>query len=75
MFTYQEINRPTQRKFARFTWFSYDIDFRRKAAGNVSLNWGERHIQSYEVYRANQILLLYLWKWGSLFLWVLPFRP
>ena len=32
MFSYQEIIRSAQRKFAGFAWLSYDIDFRRKAA-------------------------------------------
>ena len=47
MFAYQEIMRSAQRKFAGFAWLSYDIDFRRKAAGNLSLNWGERDTQLY----------------------------
>ena len=47
MFAYQEIIRSAQRKFAGFAWLSYDIDFRRKAAGNLSLNWGERDTQLY----------------------------
>ena len=47
MFTYQEIIRSAQRKFAGFAWLSYDIDFRRKAAGNLSLNWGQRDTQLY----------------------------
>lgn len=47
MFAFQEIIRSAQRKFAGFAWLSYDIDFRRKAAGNLSLNWGERDTQLY----------------------------
>ena len=47
MFAYQEIIRSAYRKFAGFAWLSYDIDFRRKAASNHSLNWGERDIQLY----------------------------
>ena len=45
MFAYQEIIRSAQRKFAGFAWLSYDIDFRRKAATNPNLSWGERDIQ------------------------------
>lgn len=75
MFAYQEIIVSALRKFAGFAWPSYDIDFHQKAAGNLSLNWGERDTQLYEVYQANQILLFHLWKYRSLFLWVLPFRP
>ena len=47
MFTYQEIIRSAQWKFAGFAWLSYDIDFRRKAAGNLSFHWGERDTQLY----------------------------
>ena len=45
MFAYQEIIRSAQRKFSGFAWLSYDIDFRRKAATNPNLSWGERDIQ------------------------------
>ena len=47
MFAYQEIICSAQRKFAGFAWLSNDIDFRRKAASNLSLNWGERDTQLY----------------------------
>lgn len=47
MFSYQEIIRSAQRKFAEFAWLSYDIDFRRKAASNPTVNWGEWDIQLY----------------------------
>lgn len=47
MFSYQEIIRSAQRKFAGFAWLSYDIDFRRKAASNLALSWGARDIQLY----------------------------
>ena len=40
-------DRSAQRKFLGFAWLSYDIDFRRKAASNLALNWGERDIQIY----------------------------
>lgn len=47
MFCYQEIIHSAHRKFAGLAWLSYDIDFRRKAASNPALNWGERDIQLY----------------------------
>ena len=47
MLSYQEIIRSAQRKFTGFAWLSYDIDFRRKAASNLALNWGARDIQLY----------------------------
>ena len=47
LFAYQEIIRSAQRKFSGFAWLSYDIDFRRKAACNLSTNWGERDPQLY----------------------------
>ena len=47
MFSYQEIIRSAHRKFSRFSWLSYNIDFHRKAASNPALNWGERDIQLY----------------------------
>ena len=47
MFSHQEIIRSAQRKFAGFAWLSYDIDFRRKAASNPTVNWGDRDIQLY----------------------------
>lgn len=47
MFAYLDIIRSAQRKFSGFAWLSYDIDFRRKAATTLSLNWGERDLQLY----------------------------
>ena len=47
MSAYQEIIRSSHRKFAGLAWLSYDIDFRRKAAANPSLNWGQRDLQLY----------------------------
>ena len=47
MFAYQEIIRLAHGKLTGFAWLSYDIDFLRKAAGNLALNWGERNIQLY----------------------------
>ena len=36
---------PTE--IRRFCWLSYDIDFRRKAAANLSLNWGELYLMKF----------------------------
>ena len=41
MFAFKEIIRLAHCKLTGFAWLSYDIDFLRKAAGNLALNWGE----------------------------------
>ena len=42
---YQRIIREASQKFKGLAWYAYDIDFRKLAAKNPALNWGERHLQ------------------------------
>ena len=44
-FAYQRIIREALQKFKGLAWYSYDIAFRKLAAKNPALNWGERHLQ------------------------------
>lgn len=45
LFAYQRIIREAAQKFKGLAWYAYDIDFRKLAAKNPALNWGERHLQ------------------------------
>ena len=45
LFAYQHIIREASQKFKGLAWYAYDIDFRKLAAKNPALNWGERHLQ------------------------------
>ena len=45
LFAYQRIIREASQKFKGLAWYSYDIAFRKLAAKNPALNWGERHLQ------------------------------
>lgn len=45
LFAYQRIIREATQKFKGLAWYAYDIDFRKLAAKNPALNWGERHLQ------------------------------
>ncbi|CAB4035195.1 Hypothetical predicted protein [Paramuricea clavata] len=45
LFAYQRIIREASQKLKVLTWYAYDIDFRKLAAKNPALNWGERHLQ------------------------------
>jgi hypothetical protein len=47
LFAYQRIIREASEKFKGLAWYAYDIDFRKLAAKNTALNWGERHISSF----------------------------
>lgn len=47
LLSYQQIIRSAARKFRGLAWYSYDVDFRRKAAKKPFLNWGERDLQLY----------------------------
>ena len=44
-FAYQCIIREASQKFKGLAWYLYDIAFRKLAAKNPALNWGERHLQ------------------------------
>ena len=44
-FAYQRIIREASKKFTGLAWYAYDIAFRKLAAKNPALNWGERHLQ------------------------------
>ena len=44
-FAYQRIIREASQKFKGLAWYSYDIAFRKLAAENPALNWGEHHLQ------------------------------
>ena len=44
-FAYQRIIREASKKLMGLAWYAYDIAFRKLAAKNPALNWGERHLQ------------------------------
>ena len=45
LFAYQRIIREAAQKFKGLAWYAYDVEFRKLAAKNPALNWGERHLQ------------------------------
>ena len=47
LFAYQRIIREAAQKFKGLVWYAYDVEFRKLAAKNPALNWGERHLQLY----------------------------
>ena len=47
LIAYQQLIRDTARKFPGMSWYVYDVEFRRRASHNLSLNWGERDVQLY----------------------------
>ena len=47
LIAYQQLIRDAARKFPGMAWYVYDVEFRRRASHNLSLNWGERDVQLY----------------------------
>ena len=47
LIAYQQLIRDAVRKFPGMAWYVYDVEFRRRASHNLSLNWGERDVQLY----------------------------
>ena len=45
LFAYQRIIREAAQKFKGLACYPYDVEFRKLAAKNPALNWGERHLQ------------------------------
>ena len=44
---YQKPIRDSARKFHGMAWYLYDMEFRRRASHNLSINWGQRDVQLY----------------------------
>ena len=44
---YQQPIRESARKFPGMAWYLYDIEFRRRASHNLSINWGQSDVQLY----------------------------
>ena len=47
LFAYQQLIRESARKFPGMAWYLYDMEFRRRASHNLSINWGQRDVQLY----------------------------
>ena len=45
LFNYMQIIRTASVKFRVLAWYAYDIEFRRRAAKNPGVNWGQRDMQ------------------------------
>ena len=47
LFNYMHIIRTASFKFRGLAWYAYDIEFRKRAAKNPRVNWGQRDMQLY----------------------------
>ena len=47
LFAYQQLIRESARKFPVMAWYLYDMEFRRRASHNLSINWSQRDVQLY----------------------------
>ena len=47
LFAYQQLIRESARTFPGMAWYLYDMEFRRRASHNLSINWGQRDVQLY----------------------------
>ena len=47
LFAYQQLIHESARKFPGMAWYLYDMEFRRRASHNLSINWGQRDVQLY----------------------------